>query len=442
MKLTLSDGTPLRILGYSGTYLNINGENIEAVEISVAGTTLETIKSTFQSGENLAVINMYEDDNVLRETLYGFSVRKAITIGEDDQTYTITLAKTSDLQEKVRILEQVNEAMTCKLERLTSTNTMLEEELNSLKSVLGDPGEMINGVNGMKDIVESMRESVNDVIERVNSHTEKMGQVEQRVATTNENVATMSDRVARMQSELREAASNASESLKYADNANNTMLANKTKLENVDRSFNQARNDVASSIAETQRLTQYVNMKAVEVEAVVGESQTTLEKTTDLHEKITKLIEVPDIRSLPLDEAKTRRIQESCDALENYLATHPITSTCHSGVEAQYSITEKKQAYLQAMILMTTTAAQNGIEYQPSWNATGEECTYDWTIEELQMLAVEIESVVRPLVSHQQSIETMIRSAETMDELCTIEISFEGIAPNQVTFKQDPSDPE
>jgi hypothetical protein len=51
------------------------------------------------------------------------------------------------------------------------------------------------------------------------------------------------------------------------------------------------------------------------------------------------------------------------------------------------------------MILITQVAQQSVIDYQASWNATGEDCTYDWTIEGLKQLAFEIENVVRPLIN-------------------------------------------
>lgn len=56
--------------------------------------------------------------------------------------------------------------------------------------------------------------------------------------------------------------------------------------------------------------------------------------------------------------------------------------------------------------------------------AQEEPSTYDWTIPELQQLAFEIESVVRPLINHQQIIETQIKAAVTKAEILSIDISF------------------
>ena len=78
------------------------------------------------------------------------------------------------------------------------------------------------------------------------------------------------------------------------------------------------------------------------------------------------------------------------------------------------------------MILTAQMALASGAEYNPSWNASGEECTYDWTLEELTQLAFEIEAMVRPLVSRQQSMEVAINEATNVDTLNAIDITFGG----------------
>ena len=124
------------------------------------------------------------------------------------------------------------------------------------------------------------------------------------------------------------------------------------------------------------------------------------------------------------EERKKSRILQSKQNLADYLATHTVTSTCH-GDAAEYSITSEKQAYLSSMIVTAQMAQASGIDYQPSWNATGQVCTYDWTLEQLQQLAFEIESVVRPLVSKQQTMEASINNCASIEELNEIDISFE-----------------
>ena len=66
-----------------------------------------------------------------------------------------------------------------------------------------------------------------------------------------------------------------------------------------------------------------------------------------------------------------------------------------------------------------------GISYQPSWNESGKACTYDWTLLELQELSFEITSVVKPLVSKQQALESAINSCDSKDAVAAIEINYE-----------------
>jgi len=127
-----------------------------------------------------------------------------------------------------------------------------------------------------------------------------------------------------------------------------------------------------------------------------------------------------DEDELDLEGLKDYRIATSKVNLANYLATNTVKSTAHAGVEAEYSMTQEKQSQLMAVIMM----ASLNPEYTPSWNATGEVCTYDWTLDELQALAADIEAVVRPLVSKQQEIEVEIRNAETIEAVKAIDITF------------------
>lgn len=125
-----------------------------------------------------------------------------------------------------------------------------------------------------------------------------------------------------------------------------------------------------------------------------------------------------------LEESKAWQINLSKVNLETYLAANPITSTCHGETEKQYSVTKDKRDFLTQEIAISQMAVQSGIDYQPSWNATGENCTYDWTLQELQQLTFEIAIVVKPLVSKQQSMETDLNAAETKEALLAVDIIF------------------
>lgn len=131
-----------------------------------------------------------------------------------------------------------------------------------------------------------------------------------------------------------------------------------------------------------------------------------------------------NLEACTLEELKTWQINQSIKNLEEYLHSNPVKSSCHGDREKLYTITKDKQALLTQMIMISQAAAQSNIPYQPSWNTQGEPSTYDWTIPELQQLAFEIESVVRPLINHQQIIESQIKAAGTKEEILSIDISF------------------
>lgn len=76
------------------------------------------------------------------------------------------------------------------------------------------------------------------------------------------------------------------------------------------------------------------------------------------------------------------------------------------------------------MIMIAHVAVNAEQTYQPSWNAQVEPCTYDWTLQELQQLAFEAEAVVRPLVSHQQTLEAEINAAEIKENSFAVKIEF------------------
>lgn len=139
--------------------------------------------------------------------------------------------------------------------------------------------------------------------------------------------------------------------------------------------------------------------------------------------EITEAEQEEEVGQSQLSALKAQLIAKSKENLEAYLASHPITSSCHVE-EKQYTITKDKQSLLTQEIVVAQMAAQAGINYQTSWNAAGEACTYDWKITELQQLAFEMVVMVKPLVSHQQSMEAQINTATTKEDALAVNIEF------------------
>lgn len=144
-------------------------------------------------------------------------------------------------------------------------------------------------------------------------------------------------------------------------------------------------------------------------------------KLNNIEEKINPSI---NYEMCTLEELKTYQIAKSKENLEVYLKENPIVSSCHGNTEKQYTITKEKQSLLTQMILMCQIAIISETDYQPSWNVQGEPCTYDWTLQELQQLAFEIESVVRLVVNKQQSMEAKINAATSKDDVMAVNITF------------------
>lgn len=134
-----------------------------------------------------------------------------------------------------------------------------------------------------------------------------------------------------------------------------------------------------------------------------------------------------NVSEMSLDEAKAYMIGASKLALSEFFASHYVTSDCHGGVSKEYSITAEKQQYLTQMISMVSLAKAAGKEFTPSWNARGEECTYDWTADELTALSFTIESYVRPRISKQQKYESQINDCTSSADVARIVFDYETV---------------
>lgn len=168
-----------------------------------------------------------------------------------------------------------------------------------------------------------------------------------------------------------------------------------------------------------------------EIKNLTDAQAATAKEVAEVKVQVEDLTAEPDPTKMELADAIEYLSNDSKNQLSAYLETHPITSSVH-GTEARYSITKDKQNMLTSMILMTQMAKQNGLEYTPSWNATNEPCTYDWTVEQLQALAVQIEATVRPLISLQQTIESNIRKAKTVEDAIAANVKFEDAVATQL----------
>ena len=147
------------------------------------------------------------------------------------------------------------------------------------------------------------------------------------------------------------------------------------------------------------------------------------EMVNQLNEKVFPVV---DYDSMSIAEYQDIYIQKSKDMLAEYLESHPITSSAHNGKSGVYSVTKDKQDLMASNYLSYTLEKANNPDAEITWNETGKECEV-WTEEEFVQLIIEIKQYVKPLVSHQQEIETQIRSLTSKKEIAQVEIGYEEI---------------
>lgn len=125
-----------------------------------------------------------------------------------------------------------------------------------------------------------------------------------------------------------------------------------------------------------------------------------------------------------LNKSKENKILESKKILEEYLAHHPLISSCHGGIEAKYNVTADKQSLMTSNYLKHTLKRQAGLESSLKWNATGEICEV-WSEQEFLQLIIEVGEYVEPLVSLQQAYEKQIIDCVTQEEIDMIDVRYD-----------------
>ena len=176
----------------------------------------------------------------------------------------------------------------------------------------------------------------------------------------------------------------------------------------------------------TKTFEQYDILKSIAIDLISSEDGkesylVTLVKSTGYDERLTRLETKMDkvVNQLNISLAEPDPDKMSVD-----LEANPIKSSAH-GSEEYYSCTAEKQTLLMSAIAIAQLHASVGdTNYKSSWNASGKPCTYDWTLQQLGMLAMELELFVHPLLSCQQIMESMIKAASTKEELNQIPITF------------------
>lgn len=453
MKLLFSDGNIQPVNTIQKTIAEVSGETLDAIVLQFTGTTLSNVKSMFDDPTALEQLTLYNDESeAVGDPFIGYTNRIATSIVDESAgAYSVTLAKPASLFARVENLTTAVAALNTKVAAfdqqiqayqdahaetqnlivtLTESLDGFQKALQSSETTCREASELYLAKADSIDKIEPMLENISNVYgimqNTLSEINNKYTQISNDIAETKRaaGAAQSASDSAKINSE--KCTTSATAALDRMDAVTQEYSDQAQKLEDVAIVLRDA-TDKASAMDETLQ---------TQIETVNDLGQ----KTTQIKETVDSLIPETDITKMTLSDAKAFRVNESNMVLAEFLEAHPITSNCHNGVAAQYSITKDKQNYLQAMILTTQMAMQAGIEYHPSWNATGEPCTYDWTLEQLQQLAFEIESVVRPLVSTQQKIEASINACNSIEELQAIQISYTIGTPVTPSPAQQPTE--
>ena len=376
--------------------------------------------------------------------------------GESISTLADTQKKTSDELDKVdqknkqldQLVKNIGDSLIDINKHIQTVNTHMSENdelCNSIKESVANFTEIsaqhIAEIQGMrtdfKAVSDSASKAVNAADTAANTVTTQ-NEVIQQAVTAAGNADTKATQVSNdlttAINKLTDVADQVTEVSKVAeDTKNNAASADSVKeLTESMSTMKENLSTVSETAAKASKSVETISGQTIPVldqaiKNATNNSKNALDQADALDKRVSVLEPVTDYTTLSLEDAIAFRVKESAAALSEYLAANPITSTCHKGIAAKYSITKDKQEYLQSMISVCTLAKQSGRPYQPSWNATGEVCSYDWTIEELVQLAMEIEATVRPLVSYQQTIENQIKKCTTMDELKAVVINYNNV---------------
>lgn len=291
---------------------------------------------------------------------------------------------------------------------------------SDFKTVSDSASNAVNAADTAANTVTTQNEAIRQAVTAAGDANTKARQVSSDLTLAVNKLRDVADQVSEVSKVAEDTKSNAAS----ADSVKELTESMSTMKENISA--------VSETAAKASKSVEAISGQTIPVldqaiKNATSSSKNALEQADALDKRVSVLEPVTDYTTLSLEDAIAFRVKESAAALSEYLAANPITSTCHKGIAAKYSITKDKQEYLQSMISVCTLAKQNGTPYQPSWNATGEVCSYDWTIEELVKLAMEIEATVRPLVSYQQTIENKIKKCTTMDELKAVVINYNNV---------------
>lgn len=123
-------------------------------------------------------------------------------------------------------------------------------------------------------------------------------------------------------------------------------------------------------------------------------------------------------KDMSLAELQKNIIQQTKVILENYLTAHPYFFK-----DKFYNVSTEAQTHLLSMIKAGEMSKELGLNFQLKWSAIGE-IQMEWTLEDLKLLFVNIQSYVNKFVIQQQKKEQEILSIASKEELINLDLSY------------------
>lgn len=127
-----------------------------------------------------------------------------------------------------------------------------------------------------------------------------------------------------------------------------------------------------------------------------------------------------------LSRLKGELIKLSKQKLSDYLETHPLFSRAKYPEGRYYNVNSEHQLRIASQILLYQGNMTVGLDYQLTWNDTGNVCE-DWTFQELFVLSNEMNEYVKPIIKKQQELEILINNATSKEMLSIIKIDYDNI---------------
>ena len=383
--------------------------------------TLAKVKEICTDELKMSVITVFEDSVQIREEK-DYTVLEQITTatvnvdGKEVDVLVAKMSKTTSIPEQIMALENQITVLTGKNESLSQENSVLNSNLDAVTNSCRNLSEQVSQLT-VKN--EELVENNSTLSEDLNKMDEICSELNQQVSELTESNKKLAEENSTMLIKLEEAGG---AQLLLFEQVSQLTVKNE-ELVNANTSLNETIVSMRYGFTELQEnYSELVNRTNDNTESleIVSRLQNVATENSEHIKMIEESLNVVDEDALTLDELKEYRITLSKVNLATYLETHTVTSDAHGGVVAEYGMTQDKQSQLMAVIMMATLNEN----YTPSWNASGEVCTYDWTLDELQKLAGDIEAVVRPLVAQQQTVEVEIKNASTIEDVKAISIEF------------------